>query len=166
MNVQAWRYAIFRAKTIDTETEKRKGLDTSSPFCGRGDRIRTCGLYVPNVALYQAEPHLDDPQGAVSAPHRPTYYSTSAGLCQEKNQKKAGRRRDFRRIGGVCGGNFENRWVTCCPDSHISPMDIDLGQRRGSTILPRAKVQEARRGTPQSVPHTVYLYHSCMVCAE
>ena len=27
----------------------------------RSDRIRTCGLYVPNVALYQAEPHLDLP---------------------------------------------------------------------------------------------------------
>ena len=26
---------------------------------GRGDKIRTCGLYVPNVALYQTEPHLD-----------------------------------------------------------------------------------------------------------
>jgi hypothetical protein len=25
----------------------------------RSDRIRTCGLYVPNVALYQAEPHSD-----------------------------------------------------------------------------------------------------------
>ncbi len=25
---------------------------------GRGDRIRTCGLFVPNEALYQAEPHL------------------------------------------------------------------------------------------------------------
>ena len=30
------------------------------PFlCGRGDKIRTCDFYVPNVALYQAEPHLD-----------------------------------------------------------------------------------------------------------
>ena len=29
------------------------------PFlCGRGDKIRTCDFYVPNVALYQAEPHL------------------------------------------------------------------------------------------------------------
>lgn len=28
-------------------------------FIGRGDRIRTCGLHVPNVALYQTEPHLD-----------------------------------------------------------------------------------------------------------
>ena len=25
----------------------------------RSDRIRTCDLYVPNVALYQAEPHSD-----------------------------------------------------------------------------------------------------------
>ena len=24
---------------------------------GRGDRIRTCGLCVPNATLYQAEPH-------------------------------------------------------------------------------------------------------------
>ena len=30
------------------------------PFIyGRGDKIRTCDFYVPNVALYQAEPHLD-----------------------------------------------------------------------------------------------------------
>jgi hypothetical protein len=28
---------------------------------GRGDRIRTCDLYVPNVALYQTELH---PEGA------------------------------------------------------------------------------------------------------
>ena len=27
--------------------------------CGRGDKIRTCDFYVPNVALYQAEPHLE-----------------------------------------------------------------------------------------------------------
>ena len=27
--------------------------------CGRGDRIRTCGLCVPNAALYQTEPRLD-----------------------------------------------------------------------------------------------------------
>ena len=26
---------------------------------GRGDRIRTCGLCVPNAALYQTEPRLD-----------------------------------------------------------------------------------------------------------
>jgi hypothetical protein len=27
---------------------------------GRGERIRTSGLYVPNVALYQAKLHPDD----------------------------------------------------------------------------------------------------------
>ena len=26
---------------------------------GRDDKIRTCDFYVPNVALYQTEPHLD-----------------------------------------------------------------------------------------------------------
>ena len=26
-------------------------------FNGRGDRIRTCDIYVPNVALYQSELH-------------------------------------------------------------------------------------------------------------
>lgn len=29
-------------------------------FDGRGERIRTSGLYVPNVALYQAKLHPDD----------------------------------------------------------------------------------------------------------
>jgi hypothetical protein len=41
---------IFRKQ----ETSKQliaKRLD------GRGDKIRTCDFYVPNVALYQAEPH-------------------------------------------------------------------------------------------------------------
>ena len=28
-------------------------------YSGRGDRIRTCGILVPNQALYQTEPHLD-----------------------------------------------------------------------------------------------------------
>ena len=27
---------------------------------GRGDRTRTCGFYVPNVALYQTELRLED----------------------------------------------------------------------------------------------------------
>ena len=27
---------------------------------GRDDRIRTCGILVPNQALYQTEPHPDD----------------------------------------------------------------------------------------------------------
>ncbi len=28
-------------------------------FIGRGDKIRTCDPHVPNVVLYQTEPHLD-----------------------------------------------------------------------------------------------------------
>ena len=28
-------------------------------YIGRGDRIWTCDLCVPNATLYQAEPHLD-----------------------------------------------------------------------------------------------------------
>jgi hypothetical protein len=31
---------------------------------GRGERIRTSGLYVPNVALYQAKLHPDEAVGA------------------------------------------------------------------------------------------------------
>ena len=38
---------------------KRQVTSISSPLLGRGDVIRTHGLYVPNVALYQTEPHLD-----------------------------------------------------------------------------------------------------------
>ena len=34
---------------------RRPGLRVST--LGRGDRIRTCDLYVPNVALYQTELH-------------------------------------------------------------------------------------------------------------
>ena len=35
----------------------RKQLGACVSENGRGERIRTSGLYVPNVALYQAEPH-------------------------------------------------------------------------------------------------------------
>ena len=39
---------------------KKKALrNASQSQNGRGDKIRTCDFYVPNVALYQAEPHLD-----------------------------------------------------------------------------------------------------------
>jgi hypothetical protein len=33
--------------------------DGYGPGDGRGERIRTSGLYVPNVALYQAKLHPD-----------------------------------------------------------------------------------------------------------
>ena len=39
--------------------QKIKESKCSPLFFGRGDKIRTCDFYVPNVALYQAEPHLD-----------------------------------------------------------------------------------------------------------
>ena len=32
---------------------------TNRPYTNRGDKIRTCGLCVPNAALYQTEPRLD-----------------------------------------------------------------------------------------------------------
>ena len=34
-------------------------MDEFSKLGGRGERIRTSGLYVPNVALYQAKLHPD-----------------------------------------------------------------------------------------------------------
>ena len=37
---------------------KEKGSQRDPFSFGRGDKIRTCDFYVPNVALYQAEPHL------------------------------------------------------------------------------------------------------------
>ena len=39
--------------------EKERGRHSVYLFLGRDDRIRTCGLCVPNAALYQAEPHLE-----------------------------------------------------------------------------------------------------------
>ena len=45
-------------KTIKpTVPEELAGL--SKDLDGRGERIRTSGLYVPNVALYQAKLHPD-----------------------------------------------------------------------------------------------------------
>jgi hypothetical protein len=35
---------------------------------GRGERIRTSGLYVPNVALYQAKLHPEDKGALEGAP--------------------------------------------------------------------------------------------------
>ena len=41
---------------------------TTPQYIGRDDRIRTCGILVPNQALYQTEPHPDRKWGC--APHR------------------------------------------------------------------------------------------------
>ncbi len=45
---------------------------------GRGDRIRTCGLLVPNQALYQTEPHPEDK----------AYFIIIADDCQGKIEKR------------------------------------------------------------------------------
>ena len=45
---------------IAVQKAKKKGFEIAlKADFGRGDKIRTCDFYVPNVALYQAEPHLD-----------------------------------------------------------------------------------------------------------
>ena len=43
---------------IDLQNKKTDTF-VSVFYSGRGDRIRTCGILVPNQALYQTEPHLD-----------------------------------------------------------------------------------------------------------
>ena len=40
-------------------TDFEKSVGSSCDHFGRGERIRTSGLYVPNVALYQAKLHPD-----------------------------------------------------------------------------------------------------------
>ena len=49
----------LRKFSYPSRTSTKKRTPQGRPFlCGRGDKIRTCDFYVPNVALYQAEPHL------------------------------------------------------------------------------------------------------------
>ncbi|CTP84354.1 hypothetical protein XTALMG727_0959 [Xanthomonas translucens pv. arrhenatheri LMG 727] len=57
---------------------------------GRGDRIRTCDLYVPNVALYQTELH---PEGAA-------HDTGVARIRQDPLRKNFSRRRPGRRPRG------------------------------------------------------------------
>lgn len=54
-----------RAPDLPQKTKKQKILQAAAAPCrilrkkyGRGDWIRTSGPYVPNVLLYQTEPHL------------------------------------------------------------------------------------------------------------
>ena len=57
---------------------------------GRDDRIRTCGILVPNQALYQTELH---PDNAVSFRRQLFYYSLGSTACQDfavKSLKKRG----------------------------------------------------------------------------
>ena len=45
------------------KVRKQAFLKPVADFSGRGDGIRTHGLFVPNEALYQTEPHLDNFNG-------------------------------------------------------------------------------------------------------
>ena len=38
---------------------KKALVQIEQELSGRGDKIRTCDLCVPNAALYQTEPHLE-----------------------------------------------------------------------------------------------------------
>ena len=52
-----WFFAVVVSKKM-TKTHKKRLLENPKAFENhRGDVIRTRDLYVPNVALYQAEPH-------------------------------------------------------------------------------------------------------------
>jgi hypothetical protein len=52
--------------------------DSYRRILGRGDRIRTCDIYVPNVALYQSE--LRPVREPGQAPGREVYYKTGSGI--------------------------------------------------------------------------------------
>ena len=46
------------AKKNNNDLYNKKNDPIGHPFIsGRSDKVRTCDLYVPNVALYQAELH-------------------------------------------------------------------------------------------------------------
>src|SRR5699024_11664624 len=52
----------------------------------RNDRIRTCGLCVPNAAIYQTEPHSETIYAFFT---RLNYYIESFHQCQALFRKKA-----------------------------------------------------------------------------
>src|SRR5690606_16737914 len=54
-----WGGTGGHCKDMPPERKKPAQGRLSSSTFGRGDRIRTCDLYVPNVALYQTELHPD-----------------------------------------------------------------------------------------------------------
>lgn len=49
---------------------------------GRGDRIRTYDLYVPNVALYQTELHPDEPTSLTGHPRYGKWGSPADGVAR------------------------------------------------------------------------------------
>ncbi len=54
--IAQWRIRAQKQKTAQDVDGFCLGIQGNS---GRGERIRTSGLYVPNVALYQAKLHPD-----------------------------------------------------------------------------------------------------------
>ncbi len=48
-------------KPFAATRQRHVGGKIGGPFYGRGERIRTSGLLVPNQALYQAEPRPEQP---------------------------------------------------------------------------------------------------------
>ena len=48
---------MYEMKCMNWNVRELKKLQTVKFTANRGDVIRTRDLYVPNVALYQAEPH-------------------------------------------------------------------------------------------------------------
>ena len=68
---------------------KQKRLKKNFSLLSRSDKIRTCDLYVPNVALYQTEPHSDKIGNLLFANSQlrkrdlnPYYQSQSLLCCQ------------------------------------------------------------------------------------
>ena len=77
-----------RARRAGTKKPARGRLFALHRLIGRGDRIRTCDLYVPNVALYQTELHPDsEPRivetrgGAGKPPHARKWRSGGLAAC-------------------------------------------------------------------------------------
>ena len=65
-----WEFMISRISRATKNPLKRWNFNGLIADTGRDDRIRTCGLCVPNATLYQAEPH------PVLSEHY--YYSTAS----------------------------------------------------------------------------------------
>src|ERR1700733_2130796 len=62
-----WPLPMCSVRTTYSGSDHLLGFGPSArlgPFeIGRGDRIRTCDIYVPNVALYQSELHPGEKRG-------------------------------------------------------------------------------------------------------
>lgn len=67
---------------------------------GRGERIRTSGLYVPNVALYQAKLH---PDGTAAGPRRSTPLRSTKARHDERSTDRIDK--SSRAARWIVGGN-------------------------------------------------------------